>query len=247
MKAIIIDDEERGIDVLARLIDHYCPEINVVSTATDILTAATGIRQHRPDVVFLDIAMPGGNGFQLLELFDQIDFEIIFVTAYHEYAIKALRFAALDYLLKPVNINELQQACKRLQLKRGQKHILPIRQLRETLIQGAPLNKIVLSDMTGHYFVNIHDIIYCEADENYTHIYMTGDLKYTVSRPLKEYGELFERHHFFRIHKSFLINLGQVAFVNKDFQVIMNNRKELPLSFRKRTEFFNLLKDHHLM
>jgi two-component system LytT family response regulator len=244
IKAIIIDDEARGIDALAELINNYCPEITVSDSATDIITGAELIRNRKPDVVFLDIEMPEGNGFQLLEQFDHIDFDVVFVTAYNDYAIRALRFSALDYLLKPVSITELKETVKRLKDHKesaaGNKRL---QYLKQTLEEGNPFHKIVLSTQTGYYFIKVADIIYCEASENYTHFYMEGNLKYTASRPLKEFAQLFEKHHFFRIHKSYLINLGQVSFVNKDSLVSMSNRAELPVSHRKRTEFFELLKE----
>lgn len=241
--AILIDDEERGIDVLAKFINNYCPELTVLACANDIATAEIAIRQHKPDVVFLDIAMPGGNGFQLLEKFGHVDFEVIFVTAYNDYAIKALRFAALDYLLKPINVLDLQNAVQKLQARLVQKASNEsIHHLKELLAQEIPFPKIVVSDLNGHYFVNVDDIIYCEADENYTYFYMKDRSKYTVSKTLKEFERLFEKHHFFRIHKSYLINLNHVSLINKDFLVVMSNKTELPLSFRKRAEFFNMLK-----
>lgn len=244
IKAIIIDDEARGIDVLSGLIDNYCPEITVAGLATDIVSGTELIRKEKPDVLFLDIEMPEGNGFQLLEQFDHIDFEVVFVTAYNDYAIRALRFSALDYLLKPVSIPELKETVKRLRSKQdsaaGNKRL---EHLKQTLEDGNPFHKIVLSTLTGYYFINIAEIIYCEASENYTHFHMEGNIKYTASRPLKEFALLFEKHHFFRIHKSYLINLTQVSFVNKESWVSMSNHAELPVSFRKRAEFFELLKE----
>lgn len=243
LKSIIVDDEERGIDALGELIRTYCPGLQVAATATDIDAAATLIRQHRPDILFLDIAMPGGNGFQLLERLEQIDFGVVFVTAYHEYAVRALRFSALDYLLKPVSVDELQQAVQRFRNRHEQVgNSRRYAYLKETLAEGNPFHKIVLSTTTGYYFVKIADIVYCEADENYTHFFMDDGARHTASRPLKEFEELLERQYFFRIHKSYLINLNQVSFVNKDAWVVMSNRKELPVSSRKRTEFFSLLK-----
>jgi two-component system, LytTR family, response regulator len=242
VNAIIIDDEERGINALQQLILKYCSGLNVAAVAMNIHDGADLINEHKPDVVFLDIEMPGGNGFQLLEKFDKINFEIIFVTAYNDYAIKALRFSALDYLLKPVKIEELQNAVERLKNKQSFNQN-KIQHLKSSLADGNPFNKIVLSTTGGYCFVKIADIIYCEADENYTHFYLKDNIKHTASKPLKEYEELFERHNFYRTHKSYLVNLNQIEFVNKDSWVIMSNRKEVPISFRKRAEFFQLIKD----
>ena len=247
MNAILVDDEERGIVALKGLLNRYCTEITIVSSATDIFTAAALIRKHKPDVVFLDIAMPGGNGFQLLDMFEVIDFEVIFVTAYQEYAINALKLSALDYLLKPVNIGELQLAVRKLIEKRKGSDRINLQHFKDTWSKSLPLNKIVISDASGHHFLDINDIVYCEADENYTHFFLLNNRKYTTSKALKDYEEIFMQHHFFRTHKSYLVNLNHVAAVNKDFLIITSIGAELPLSFRKRGEFFNLLKDMHLM
>ncbi len=248
IKAIIIDDEERGINVLSKLIKSYCPEIQLVGAAVNIDEAICLVRQHRPGVIFIDIEMPGRNGFQVLEQFEKADAEIIFVTAHSEYAIKALRIPAFDYLLKPVSIDELQRAVQRLINKQAGAGIYNhFQRLKDTLTDGNPFHKIILSTVNGYYFVQVADIIYCEADENYTHLFLEGQVKYTVSRPLKEFVDMFEAHNFFRIHKSYLINLNKAVYVNRDSSVIMNNKKELPIAFRKRAEFFDLLKDFSLV
>ncbi|XZF13560.1 LytR/AlgR family response regulator transcription factor [Chitinophagaceae bacterium MMS25-I14] len=243
IKTILIDDEYRAIDAMSQLIQLYCPEITIMGTATNIAIAADLIQQYKPDLVFLDVEMPGGSGFQLLEQLEQIDFEIIFVTAYQEYAIRAIRFCALDYLLKPVSIRDLQEAVRRFAARQAQKPtVRQVQQLKDMLAHNTPFQKIVLSDMAGYHFLTIADIIYCEANENYTHFIMSDGTRHTASKPLKDYEELFEKHHFFRIHKSFLINLDHVVVVSKDFQVVMSSKTELPLSVRKRTDFFTLLK-----
>lgn len=248
IKALIIDDEERGIDVLSRMLGTYCPSLHVAGVATDIVSGVQLIKSLKPDVVFLDVEMPGGNGFKLLEHLEPPDFEVIFVTAYNEYAIRAIKFSALDYLLKPVHAEELQQAVERLRLRLQQKSgSSPLRHFKDHMTKGNPFSKIVLNDHNGFYFVEISNIIYCEAHESYTHFYLAGGSKHTVSRPLKEYEDLLSELHFFRIHKSYLINLSRVASVSKEYQVVMDDKTELPLSFRKRNDFFQTLRDMHSM
>ncbi len=242
IKAVIIDDEQRAINVLGKLISHYCPDLQLVGTAADTLDAIELIRNQKPEVIFIDVEMHERNAFQLLEQFERIDFEIIFVTAHSEYAIRAFRFSAFDYLMKPVCIDDLCSVARRLVQKHEQKHMQQLHHHKKEQPEANPLNKIVLGTANGFYFVQLSDIIYCEADENYTHIFMEGQVKHTASKPLKEFVDLFQEHNFFRIHKSYLVNLNKITFINKDCSVIMNNRKELPVSFRKRTEFFNYLK-----
>jgi two-component system, LytTR family, response regulator len=245
INAIIVDDEERGIVALQKLIERYCEGINIAGVARNIETAAELIRNLKPYVVFLDIEMPGGNGFALLDMFEKIDFEIIFVTAFHEYAVKAIRFAALDYLLKPVKIEELQAAVKSLEKKKGKEsNAAGYSLLQQSMNSINAFNKIILNTSSNYFFVNLEDILYCKAEDNYTWFIMKNNDKHMISKQLKEYEELFGDHNFFRIHKSYLINMNQVIKVNKKegASVVMANKDELPVSFRKKDHFFDLLK-----
>ncbi len=239
IKAIIVDDEERGISALQKLIENYCKEVKVEATASDITDAEMKIRAINPDIVFLDIEMPGGSGFELLEKFDEINFNIVFVTAYQEHAIRAIRFSALDYLLKPVKIDDLRQAVERVKMKHAEKNNEKYRFLKNTLSQANPFNRIILTTMEGYYPVKIEEIIYCKADDSYTHFYLPDGKHHIVSKQLKEYEDLLEHHNFFRIHKSFLINLNHIEKILKTdgTSVVMSNKDELPVSLRKKDEF----------
>jgi two-component system, LytTR family, response regulator len=244
MKAIIVDDEERGIIALQQLLQMYCTGIVVAGTATNIKDAENKIREMQPDIVFLDIEMPGGNGFRLLERFDNITFDIIFVTAYNNYAIKAIKFAALDYILKPVKDTELQEAVEKVIKNKAKKESEKYRFLKETFSKSNTFNKIVLQSTEEYHLVKLEDIVYCKASDNYTYFHMNDGRHYIVSKQLKDYEEILVPHNFFRIHKTYLININHVEKISKadGLSVIMTNRDELPVSFRKKDEFIERIK-----
>ncbi|MBI3232448.1 MAG: response regulator transcription factor [Bacteroidetes bacterium] len=246
IKAIIVDDEEAGRVTLERLIENYCFDVKVVGKAEDIIEAGDLIRALKPHVVFLDIEMPGGNGFKLLEQFDHIDFDIVFVTAYHQYAIKALRFSALDYLLKPVNISELQESIDRIKKKQtlaqnGSRYSI----LKNSLHEGDQLTKIVISTAQGFHILQIEEIIYCKGEGSYTYFFMKGGVKYMVSKNLKEYEDMLDNLKFMRIHKTYLINLKHIEHLTRTegATVRMSNGDNLPVSYRKKEQLIQTLKN----
>jgi two-component system LytT family response regulator len=244
--ALIVDDEERGIIALQQLIERYCKEVKVEGIATNIADAETLVKSKTPDVVFLDIEMPGGTGFHLLERFEEIKFEIIFVTAYQEYAVKAIKCSALDYLLKPVKIGELQSAVDRVRkrLSEGINEAGKYHFFKTIINQPNPFKKIILSTLEGYYPVGFEDIIYCKADDSYTHFYLSGNKRYVVSKHLKEFDDMLTSYHFYRIHKSYLVNLNHIERISKadGFSVVMSNGDDLPVSFRKKDEFISIIK-----
>ena len=244
LKAIIVDDEERGVIVLQQLLEQYCTGIKVVGTATSITDAEVRVGELRPDVVFLDIEMPGGNGFKLLERLEQVTFDVVFVTAYNQYAIKAIRFAALDYLLKPVKIDELQEAVERVRKNRTRKDIEKYGFLKEAFGKANTFSKIMLPSLDQYHLVKLEDILYCKASDNYTNFYTRSGKHYLVTRQLKEYEELLSAHGFFRIHKTYLVNINHVERINKTdgLTVVMSNQEELPVAFRKKDEFLERLR-----
>ncbi len=216
IRAVIIDDEEKGRKLLINLLENYCDDIEIIATAGSAREGIAVINKNNPDIVFLDIVMPGGDGFSVLDNVEKIDFEVIFTTAYDHYAIKALRFSALDYLLKPINIDELQQAVKKMTTKIHEKKFnRSINNRLEVFLKNRALEsdqkKIGLTTQNGILFVFIRDIILCKAEGNYTVFYFTDSRsKELVSKTLKEFDELLSEFNFFRIHRSYLVNLKHI-------------------------------------
>ncbi len=210
LKAIIIDDEPYCCESLAILLERSCPEVTISSICYSASEALTVIKEVQPHLVFLDIEMPYMNGFELLEKITAINFEIIFTTSYDQYAIKAFRFSALDYLLKPIVKEELQKAVQKA-INRMQN---PLPQQIEILLQKININnriqRIALPTMEGLQLVLLNSIISCESDGNYTIFLLKDKQKLVISRPLKEVEEMLEDHSFLRVHNSYIVNLNEV-------------------------------------
>jgi two-component system LytT family response regulator len=211
IKAIIVDDEPYCCESLATLLQRYCPQVSVIDVCYNGATALKAINEEKPELLFLDIEMPQMNGFELLEKLKEISFQLIFTTSYDQYAIKAIRFSALDYLLKPVDREELQRA-----VQKAVSHIsVPNRAQIEILLQklsqpALAVSKIAIPTMEGLQMVPINSIISCGADSNYTVFNVKNRQKIIVSRTLKEIEEMLEEFPFVRVHHSFLINLNEV-------------------------------------
>ena len=210
LKAIIVDDEPDCCETLSMLLERYCPEVAVTAVCSSGAAALLTIPEQKPQLVFLDIEMPHMNGFQLLEQLPAIDFELVFTTSYDQYAIKAIRFSALDYLLKPVDREELRQAVQKV-VKRQQP---PLPQQLEILLQKLhqpATSKIAIPTMEGLQMIPVASIITCKSDSNYTTLYLKGKQKITASRTLKEVEEMLEGLSFLRVHQSHLVNLDEVG------------------------------------
>ena len=218
MKAIIVEDEQYNRENLRQLLWKHCPEVEIISSCASATEAYDVIVNLKPELLFLDIEMPGGNGFSLLEKLLHIHFEVIFVTAYDHYGIKAIKFSALDYLLKPIDIQELTEAVR----KAGEKINLKMENQRmyhllqnNKLPDGSKTLALSLTDKIE--FVEINSIIRCEAENNYTTFYLKDGQKWVVSKTLKEFDELLTPYHFLRVHQSHLINLNEVkSFIKTD-------------------------------
>lgn len=241
LKACIVDDEKKGRDILQFLLNEYCKDIQVIGQADSVDTAFDFINKHHPDIVFLDVEMPRGSGFELLKRFDKIDFKTIFVTAHNHYAIKAIKFAAIDYLLKPVDVDELIQAVNNAinsPKNNIQQHYSGLLENLETNRTG----KIAIPVKDGTAFINPSDIIRLEADGSYTHIFTLTE-KLTASKNIKEYEELLQDLNFFRAHHSHLINLHYVkSFSRVDgYFANMSDGSSVEVSRRKKDHFLQLM------
>lgn len=211
IKAIIVDDEPFCCESLATLLSKYCPGVEITGIFNNGKDALDAIRQQSPDLVFLDVEMPRMNGFEMLEQIPVVDFEIIFTTSYDQYAVKAIRISAIDYLLKPVDSRELQNAVQKV-IARSQKPIMQqLEILRQKIHQpSTPVNKLAMPTMEGLQMIPVDAIISCESDSNYTILLLKNNKKIVVSRTLKEIEELLEEHSFLRVHRCYLANLNEV-------------------------------------
>jgi two-component system LytT family response regulator len=246
MKAVIIDDEPKARSLLKRLLSDNCPEIKVIEEADDLPKGVGIIHRMNPDIVFLDIEMPGYSGIQLLEFFEpeQINFEIIFTTAYSEYALKAFELNAIDYLVKPLRDDQLATAVRKAIKQIGKSKIGErLEELKNTL-KASNLKKIGLPVSNGVLFVEFDDIILLEADRMYTNVFTKSEGKILVSKPMKFFTELLQNvNTFYRPHRSYLINLTHIKqYVNQDGgYIVMDNQKSVAISREKKEEFLEVM------
>lgn len=243
MKVIIVDDEQKGRESLLKLLENYCSNVEVAGMAADAAEAGALINTHQPQVVFLDIEMPGGDGFSLLEQFPQRNFKVILTTAFEDYAIKAVKHQAFDYLLKPIDIDELVFAldtARRALEKEDQAVSIPPNSGAQRLSWNARL-PIPVKD--GIFYLQVADIIRIESDGGYSIFYARDGGKYMVAKNLKEYEDLLPEKNFFRIHKSHLINIDKVRkYIRTDGNFIeMEDGSVVEIARRKKEEFLQLM------
>jgi len=244
LNAIIVDDEAHSYKTLDALLKRYCPEVNVIAISANGADALNAIRELNPDLVFLDVEMPKMNGFEMLEQLPSVNFHLIFVTSYDAYALKAIRFSAIDYLLKPVDREELQRAVQKV-VKRME---APLPEQLKIILEkiqhpSASSNKIALPTMEGLQMIPIESIISCEANDNYTTLMLKNNKKIVVSCTLKTIEELLEDHSFLRVHRSFLVNLDEVEkYVKADGgYLVMSNAAQIYISRNKKEELLKKL------
>lgn len=244
IKSVLIDDEKNALEMMEWLLKTYCPQVSVVAMCTSAEEGIAAIRKHQPDVVFLDIEMPKMNGFDMLEQFDELFFNVVFCTAYDQFALKAFRYSALNYLLKPVDPDELVATVQRMEKSKT----VPTKEQFELLLQNMQQShkttpqRIALTHNDGLIFVPTAEIIYCEAESNYTSIHLADGKKIVVSKVLKELDEALSGPDFYRVHSSFLININRIKkFVRGDGgYLVMDNDASISISRSRKQEFMEL-------
>jgi two-component system LytT family response regulator len=246
IRILIVDDEEAAGNILRILIEKHITSALHIEYCKNAREAIEMLKTFNPTLVMLDIQMPGMNGFDFLNMATESEFDVIFTTAYDQYAIKAIRFSALDYLLKPIDMVDLQNAINRHIIKQqNQQQQLLVSNLLTNLQQKDPKNfKLALSTTEGVFFYDPSEILYCEGESNYTRFTFIKEKKILVSKTLREYEELLSEHGFLRIHKSYLVNAKFVSRIDKDGILIMNDGKQLAISKRRKELVMNALKQH---
>lgn len=245
LRAIIIEDEKMSRETLRRLLEKYCPVVEIIAEADGYRKGLEEIRKHPPDVIFLDIQMPDGSGFRLLEELEEINFEIIFTTAFDQFAIKAIKYSALDYLLKPIIPQDLMEAVGRVERKKADL-------FRKKMVETAGDNfsgqeeksrKIVLSTAEMIHVINVNDIVRCESDNYYTYYFFADGRKLLISKTLKENEELLSQYNFIRPHKSHLVNIKFIkSFIKQDGgYILMNDGTRIPVSRRKKDKIMEII------
>lgn len=241
MRAVIIDDEQKSRDTLRSFIESYCPEVDVLGEAINVNEGITLINEANPEVVFLDIEMPDGTGFDLLGSFRNVNFQVIFVTAFDSYALKAFQFSAVDYLLKPISPKLLVEAVGKLRKNMAIESI----NLKLDVLLGnrIKIDNIALPTSEGVFLTKINQIVRCEADNYYTTFHLVDASKITVSKALKEYSDLLEEFNFYRVHQSHLVNLDHVDkyITGEGGYLIMKNGDSVDVSRRKKKQLMERL------
>ena len=242
IRAIVIDDEEPSREALRNYISDFCSDVEVVATASSVKTAFKAIQKHKPDLIFLDIEMPDGKGFDLLNMFGTIDFRVIFVTAYSEYAIKAFRVNAIDYLLKPIKIDELKDAIEKIKANNGDTQSEKLSVILKGMSDGVFFHPtLVVSNVKGFEVLKINEIIMCKANGYCTIFYLTGDRKVNSSRNLKQFENQIMDYGFIRVHNSFLVNLHHVSSFTKQGEIILTENNKAFLGDKYKVHFMKVL------
>ncbi|WP_025742882.1 LytR/AlgR family response regulator transcription factor [Aquimarina pacifica] len=245
IRTLIIDDELQSREALKNALEKYCPEVDIVDVIDCPRKGVTVIQNECPDLVFLDVQMPGMSGFDLLKKIQGFYFEVIFVTSYDHYAIKAIKFSALDYLLKPIDIEELIRAVDKTKKKieLGQRNFGYESVLNNIKYTTGKVEKLAISTQEGMDFINTDSIIYLQADGSYTNLYMINNKKQITSKSLKDFQGVLESSGFFRVHNSYLINLKHIRkyIKGEGGYVILSEDHHVDVSRRRKDNFLNVL------
>ncbi|SHE96701.1 two component transcriptional regulator, LytTR family [Arenibacter palladensis] len=247
IRAILVDDEQRHHDILGKMLVTFCPNVSLIGHAFSINEAVSLIKVEKPELVFLDIEMPDGNGFTLFDYFEEPPFEVIFTTAHDLYAINAIKYAALDYLLKPINIQELKQSVERagkILAKQAPSREGEYQVLKDNMrIQDRKFTKIALRSSEGIDFVEANQLLHVEANHVYSNFYLVNGKKIMVSKPLGDFEPLLESCNFFRVHKSHMVNLDHIKkyVKGKGGYLILTDGSHVDVSIRKKEELLKRL------
>lgn len=244
ISAIIVDDEGKARRILESFILEYCPQITLVAIVEDVPQAVKAIKKYEPELVFLDIEMPGYNGFQLLDFFDEINFEIIFTTAYSEFALKAFQVSAIDYLLKPIQIDQLVNSITKFNKIRGNSLIKERIETLQTNLKEKTIHKIVVPLSEGSLFLELSDIVYLKAEGSYVNFILKDGTKILASKNIKDFEQqLSDQEGFFRVHRSYLINTAFITSISSDHHtVVLQQHDSISIARDRKNDFFQFLK-----
>jgi len=233
LRTIIIDDEPDSVKLLQLQLKQYCPNVEVVGSYTSTVKALDGIETLMPDLLFLDIEMPVMNGFEMLDKVLHMNFSLVFVTAYNQFALKAFRFNALDFLVKPIDTNELIEAVAKAEHRR--KPTSAQLTMLQKQLRGAPVTKIAIPGQNGVSFIDLNEIIYSEASNNYSKLVLGDSRHFLISKTLKDVQEVLEEEHFLRVHRQYIVNLNHVKQFNRNEGILtMTNGEHIPVARNQR-------------
>jgi two-component system LytT family response regulator len=244
LRSVIIDDEANSAEVLQMILNESCKDVAITEVCLSPQAGLKAIETHKPDLVFLDIEMPRMNGFEMLQQLKEINFNIIFTTAYDRFAVRAFKYSAVDYLLKPIDRTELAEAVSRAQKmnEKGQPELVGfLLQQLELLKAHKPIKKVALTTLESYVFVDVDEIIYCASESNYTRVFLTDGRSIVVAKTLGLIEDIIESEDFFRAHHSYVVNTKYiVSYAREDGgYIVMSNGNIVPLSRGRRDDFFD--------
>lgn len=244
IRTVIVEDEEHSRNNLKNILSTHFPEVQLVDEADSEESGIKAINRSLPDLVFMDINLSNGSGFSVLENVDNLNFNVVFVTAYNQYAIKAFNYSAIGYVLKPIDLEEIRSAIDRARPKSDESQI--IKTLLENYSKKEEDRKIAIPESDGITFVKVNEIVRCQSDNNYTNIYLKNGSKILSSKTLKKYQDLLPEELFFRIHQSHIVNLNEVARLLKEEggYIIMNDGTQLEIARRRKEDLLMRLNSH---